>query len=93
MRRLASQERHGRCAYEPSRRGFGAMRSEDLATWVDVSGRVSSPPEHKHGTALRLPGSVGGGVRGRPRATARRLRAFVGRGMSGRDDRRRMLVR
>ena len=55
MRRLPSQERHGRCAYEPSRRGFGAMRSEDLATWVDVSGEVSSPPEHKHGTALRLP--------------------------------------
>ena len=31
------------------------MRSEDLRTWTDVSGRVSSPPDHKHGTALQVP--------------------------------------
>ena len=43
------------CAYEPSRLGFGAMVSDDLKTWRDVSGQVSAPPFHKHGTALRVP--------------------------------------
>jgi hypothetical protein len=45
----------GVCAYEPSRRGFGALRSDDLRSWVDISGEVSAPPDSKHGSALRLP--------------------------------------
>ena len=52
------RSRDGRraCAYEPARRGFGAMRSDDnLRTWTDISGRVSAPADHKHGSALRLP--------------------------------------
>ena len=48
-------ERHGLCAYEPSRKGFGAMRSVDLQTWVDVSGSVRVPENYKHGSALELP--------------------------------------
>lgn len=44
----------GWCAYEPIRRGFGALRSTDLKAWVDVTGEVHAPEEHKHGTALRL---------------------------------------
>ena len=44
----------GMCAYEPSRQGFGAMVSDDLRTWTDISGSVSAPPFHKHGTAIKL---------------------------------------
>ena len=44
----------GMCAYEPSRLGFGAMVSDDLRTWTDISGSVSAPPFHKHGTAIKL---------------------------------------
>ena len=54
MQRARGAERPDRCAYEPARRGFGAMTSRDLATWTDVSGSVKAPPEHKHGSALRL---------------------------------------
>jgi hypothetical protein len=43
------------CAYEPIRRGFGALRSTDLISWVDITGEVHAPEEHKHGTALQLP--------------------------------------
>ena len=44
------------CAYEPIRKGFGALRSgDDLATWTDVTGKVRVPAEHKHGSALKLP--------------------------------------
>ena len=54
MQRSHAAERPGRCAYEPARRGFGAMTSRDLVTWTDVSGSVKAPAEHKHGSALRL---------------------------------------
>ena len=59
--RLAQDEAADRssdapCAYEPMRKGFGALRSgDDLATWTDVTGKVRVPAEHKHGSALKLP--------------------------------------
>ena len=52
-RHLRSEAHHA-CLYEPARLGFGALRSSDLATWTDITGRVHVPPFHKHGTAMRL---------------------------------------
>ena len=43
------------CAYQTTRRGFGALRSADLAHWTDVSASVSTPADYKHGTAIKLP--------------------------------------
>ena len=42
------------CAYQ-STRGLGALRSDNLRDWSDVSDDVRAPAHHKHGTALRLP--------------------------------------
>ena len=52
--RQADADEGGACAYEPIRRGFGALRSTDLSTWIDITGEVGAPEDHKHGTALRL---------------------------------------
>tara|TARA_B110001452_G_scaffold229694_2_gene205682 strand:- start:2259 stop:3818 length:1560 start_codon:yes stop_codon:yes gene_type:complete len=41
------------CAYQ-STRGLGALRSDNLRDWRDVSDDVRAPAHHKHGTALRL---------------------------------------
>ena len=41
------------CAYQ-SAQGFGALRSDNLQDWQDVSDEVRLPAHHKHGTALRL---------------------------------------
>ena len=41
------------CAYQ-SAQGFGALRSDNLQDWQDVSDEVRFPSHHKHGTALRL---------------------------------------
>ncbi len=33
---------------------FGAAKTRDFKTFTDVSGEVSFPPNHKHGTAIRI---------------------------------------
>ena len=43
---------------------YGAVVSEDLVHWRDVSAEVSFPKGVKHGTALRVPGEVLEGVLG-----------------------------
>lgn len=37
---------------------YGAVKSRDLKQWEDVSARMSFPAGMRHGTALRIPGSV-----------------------------------
>jgi beta-galactosidase len=37
---------------------YGAVRSKDLKVWEDVSGQMSFPRDHRHGTVLRIPGEV-----------------------------------
>ena len=63
----------GQCAFEPVRKGFGGMVSDDLLRWTDTSESVEVPEDYKHGTALTLnrearnavclppPGGGGGG--------------------------------
>ena len=63
----------GQCAFEPARKGFGGMVSDDLRRWTDASESVEVPEDYKHGTALTLnrearnavclppPGGAGGG--------------------------------
>lgn len=33
---------------------FGAVKTRDFQTFTDISGEVSFPPGHKHGTAIRI---------------------------------------
>jgi len=33
---------------------YGAVKSRDLKTWEDVSSRMTFPPDHRHGTVLRV---------------------------------------
>ena len=37
---------------------YGAVRSQDLQVWEDVSRQVSFPRDHRHGTVLRIPERV-----------------------------------
>ena len=39
-------------------RRYGLVTSPDLNAWTDESDRVSFPPDHRHGTVLRVPRSV-----------------------------------
>ena len=34
---------------------YGAVRSKDLKSWVDISSTVSFPVDHRHGSVLRIP--------------------------------------
>ena len=43
---------------------YEAMRSRDLKSWEDITGRLSFPADHRHGTAIAI-----------PRGLARRLAA------------------
>lgn len=52
---VAGRSTKNSCGYQTKRRGFGALRSADLAVWYDVSGSVFSPADYKHGTAIKLP--------------------------------------
>jgi hypothetical protein len=40
------------------KRTYGAVRSKDLVSWEDVSGRVVLPEGARHGTAFRAPGHI-----------------------------------
>lgn len=44
------------CAFSPSRKGFGAIKSSGgaLGRWVDVSAQVSAPEGYKHGTVVTI---------------------------------------
>ena len=44
------------CAFSPSRKGFGAIKSSGgaLNRWVDVSAQVSAPEGYKHGTVVTI---------------------------------------
>ncbi len=37
---------------------YGAMKTRDFNTFTDVTKQVAFPPEHKHGTAFRVPRDV-----------------------------------
>ncbi len=37
---------------------YGALKTRDFKTFTDVTKEVSFPPEHKHGTALRVPREI-----------------------------------
>ena len=37
---------------------YGAMKTRDFNTFTDVTKEVSFPPEHKHGTAFRVPREI-----------------------------------
>jgi hypothetical protein len=37
---------------------YEAMRSRDLKSWVEVSGKITFPKGARHGTILEVPGSV-----------------------------------
>jgi hypothetical protein len=37
---------------------YGAVRSKDLKTWEDVSKQMSFPPDHRHGTVVRIPPEI-----------------------------------
>ena len=37
---------------------YGAVKTRDFNTFTDVTQQVSFPPEHKHGTAFRVPGDI-----------------------------------
>jgi hypothetical protein len=37
---------------------YGALKTRDFNTFTDVTKQVSFPPEHKHGTALRVPREI-----------------------------------
>ena len=37
---------------------YGAMKTRDFKTFTDVTKEVSFPPEHKHGTAIRVPREI-----------------------------------
>jgi len=43
-----------RCAYRTARKGIGALMSEDLRSWREITGQVSVPAGYKHGTAVKL---------------------------------------
>ena len=54
MRLRAGADAAGLCAFEPRRRGFGGMVSDDLRRWTDVSESFDVPEGYKHGTAIAL---------------------------------------
>lgn len=37
---------------------YGAMKTRDFKTFTDVTKETSFPPEHKHGTAIRVPRDI-----------------------------------
>ena len=37
---------------------YGAMKTRDFNTFTDVTKEVSFPPEHKHGTAIKVPREI-----------------------------------
>ena len=37
-----------------SKRKYGAVKTKDFKTWTDVSGKMSFPDGHRHGTVLRV---------------------------------------
>lgn len=39
-------------------KNYGAMKTRDFNTFIDVTKQVSFPPEHKHGTAFRVPREI-----------------------------------
>ncbi len=39
-------------------RGYGAVRTKDWKNFEDVSGEVSFPADHRHGTVVRIPENV-----------------------------------
>ncbi len=34
---------------------YEAMQSKDLVHWEDIGGKISFPPDHRHGTVIRIP--------------------------------------
>ena len=50
----AGADAAGLCAFEPRRRGFGGMVSDDLRRWTDVSESFDVPEGYKHGAAIAL---------------------------------------
>ena len=44
----------GQCVFEPARKGFGGMVSDDVLRWTDTSESFEVPDDYKHGTALIL---------------------------------------
>jgi hypothetical protein len=40
------------------RKIYGAVKTRDFKTFTDVTGEVSFPPGHKHGTAFRVPRKI-----------------------------------
>jgi hypothetical protein len=37
---------------------YGAVKSQDLRNWVDISEALSFPADHRHGSVLRIPGKI-----------------------------------
>jgi len=42
---------------------YGALKSRDLKTWEDVTPKVSFPPDHRHGSVLRIPAATAATLR------------------------------
>jgi hypothetical protein len=43
-------------------KSYGAMKTRDFESFADITGRVSFPAGHKHGTVLRIPNSILAGL-------------------------------
>jgi hypothetical protein len=41
---------------------YGAQKTRDFRTFIDVTGEVSFPLDHKHGTAFRVPREILNGL-------------------------------
>ena len=55
---------------------YGAVKTKDFKTWTNLSGQVSFPKDHRHGTAIEVTEDVLEGLKTSAGGNHKRIQMF-----------------